>query len=331
MRVGGRLQQTGWPFHRQHPILLPKSYLVELFVRQQHIERKHQGVEATVAFLRQKFWIISARRIIRKVKEGCVVCRRFDANTCEEVVAPLPESRVDHQYPFCVCGLDYAGPLAARTQGDVCKVWIALFSCATTRAVHLEIVTGLSVDEFLLAFRRFVSRRARPRRMISDNAPTFRAAAGIVDIDWSFNLPGSPWFGGFYERLVSSVKAPLRKVLGQALLHLQELYTVLPEIEALINSRPLTHEGDHVDQPAITPALLMGQVWQDSSSKSASMHAELGKSAMIKRAKHVNEVTQHLKTRWQEEYIAQLRLFNWPTRAAPTTVQVGELVYVGTD
>ena len=218
MRVGGRLQQTGWPFHRQHPILLPKSYLVELFVRQQHIERKHQGVEAMVAFLRQKFWIISARRIIRKVKEGCVVCRRFDANTCEEVVAPLPESRVDHQYPFCVCGLDYAGPLAARTQGDVCKVWIALFSCATTRAVHLEIVTGLSVDEFLLAFRRFVSRRARPRRMISDNAPTFRVAAGIVNMDGSFNQPGSPWFGGFYERLVSSVKAPLRKVLGQALL-----------------------------------------------------------------------------------------------------------------
>ena len=99
----------------------------------------------------------------------------------------------------------------------------------------------------------------------------------------------------------------------------------------MINSRLLTHERDHVDQPAITPALLMGQVWQDSSSKSANMRGKLGKSAMIKRAKHVNEVPQHMKTRWQEEYIAQLRLFNWPTRAAPTTVQVGQLVYVGTD
>ena len=157
-------------------------------------------------FLCHDFWIISSRRIIRKVKTACVRCRRheLEAPTGNQVTPPLPKGRVSLARPFSFCGIDYAGPLIARCQTGTCKVWIALFVCGSTRAIHLEIVTSLTAEEFLLAFRRFVARRHQPLHIISDNASTFKAASQIMAIKWEFIPPCSPWFGGFYERLVKN-------------------------------------------------------------------------------------------------------------------------------
>ena len=330
LRVGGRLQQTTWPFERKHPVLLDKHHLTELLVRHHHIERKHQGVEGLVAFIRRSLWIIGGRKMIRKMKDKCIVCKKFDANPIDEIIAPLPAERVSYTYPFGICGIDYAGPLLANGGGRICKVWVALFVCATTRAVHLEMVTNLTTDEFLLAFRRFIARRAKPQKIFSDNATTFRAAAEAIQCTWEFNPPAAPWFGGFYERLVQSVKAPLQKVVGQALLHIQDLYTVLTEIEALINARPLTHEGDHTDKPAVTPAMLSGQIWQTTDLEIDTNRPELRKADMLKRTEHVKNVACHLKTRWQEEYVAQLRLFNRGAQPSLNRcIEVGDVVYVG--
>lgn len=330
LRVGGRLQQATWPFQRKHPILLDKHHLTELLVRHHHIARKHQGVEALVAFIRRSMWIIGGRKMIRKMKDRCVVCRKFDSSSINQITAPLPAERVNYTYPFGVCGVDYAGPLLANVGGKACKVWIALFVCATTRAVHLEVVVNLSTDEFLLAFRRFTSRRAKPQKIFSDNATTFRAAVEAIDCTWEFNPPAAPWFGGFYERLVQSIKAPLQKVIGQGLLQIQELYTILTEIEELINARPLTHEGDHLDKPAITPAMLCGQIWQTNDLQIEAERPELHKAKVLKRAEHVNNVARHLKTRWQEEYVAQLRLFNLGSQQSLSrALKVGDVVYVG--
>ena len=110
-------------------------------------------------------------------------------------------------------------------EGEEVQVWIALFTCGTTRAIHSEVVSSLSLADFLLAFRRFTGRKGQPREIISDNALTFRAAAETLDITWIFNPPRSPWFGGFYERLVKAVKTPRRKVLGKALVSLIEMQT----------------------------------------------------------------------------------------------------------
>ena len=73
------------------------------------------------------------------------------------------------------------------------KIWIALFVCGTTHAVHLEIVDSLATDEFLLAFRRFVPRRPMPFQIRSDNATTFRTASVVLSVRWIFNPPCSPW------------------------------------------------------------------------------------------------------------------------------------------
>ena len=130
---------------------------------------------------------------------------------------------------------------------------------------------------------------------------------------------------------MKSIKAPLQKVIGQGLLRIQELTTVLTEIEALINARPLTHEGDILDEPAVTPAMLSGQMWQSGIADNEIIDTnrpELCKADMVRRARHVQNVTEHLKTRWQEEYVAQLRLFG-SQHSASRQIAVGEVVYAG--
>ena len=123
------------------------------------------------------------------------------------------------------------------------KVWIALFVCGTTRAINLEIVDSLATGDYLLAWRRFCARRGTPHRVRSDNATVFVAAAKVLLVTWAFNPTAAPWFGGFYEQMVRSVKTPLRKVLGRALLGRVELETVITEIECTVNQRPLTCVG----------------------------------------------------------------------------------------
>ena len=83
-----------------------------------------------------------------------------------------------------------------KSRVGVQKIWIALFVCGTTRAVHLEIVDSLATDEFLLAFRdrRFVARRSMPLKIRSDNATTFRAASVVLSVRWIFNPPCNQWW-----------------------------------------------------------------------------------------------------------------------------------------
>ena len=184
LRVGGRWQETTWDFETRHPILLGKHYITEVMVRYHHRKCFHAGDEALLSFLRNKFWIIGSRRLARSVKNRCVTCRRFDGQPCAEMTAPLPGSRVNLVRPFYSCGIDYAGPLLARVSnhGERCEVWIALFVCAQTRAVHLEVVETLTTEDFLLAYRRFVGRRGTPYEIISDSAAMFKTASRILSV-----------------------------------------------------------------------------------------------------------------------------------------------------
>ena len=116
----------------------------------------------------------------------CMRSKRHDSAPCSEMTAPLPAQRIQFERPFKSCGIDYARPLSVRDGADVCKVWLALFLSAASRAIHLEVVRSLQVDDFLLAFRRFAAPRSRPDKIISDNA-TFHAAAKELDIEWSYH------------------------------------------------------------------------------------------------------------------------------------------------
>ena len=202
------------------------------------------------------------------VKGGCISCRRQDARPCSQPMAPLPEDRVRQAPPFAITGIDHAGPLfCSNYPGE--KFYILLFTCAVTRAIHLELVESMSAADTLMALRRFFARRGMCSVIWSDNAKGFVAtsaklleALGSDGPEWKFIVPRAPWWGGWWERLVGSVKAALRKTVGKAKVTRVELETVLHEVEGCLNSRPITFVGDDLDSGKIlSPSLfLLGRI-----------------------------------------------------------------------
>ena len=149
------------------------------------------------------------------------------------------------------------------------KAYICLFTCASTRGIHLKSTTSLDVDAFFLAFRRFTARRGLPSTIWTDNAKTFKRAAKELQrfyrsnvlhnyminhrIPWQFIPPKVPWCGGYWERMVKMVKQILKKMLGRSTLNYDEMNTLLVEVVRVINSRPITYVYD--DKEAVSYAL----------------------------------------------------------------------------
>ena len=329
IRVGGRLSYSKLPEITKHPVILAEHPTVRALLEHLHLKSLHQGVDAVLALAREQYCIIGDRRLLRNIKRRCVTCRRYCATVADEVSTDLPTDRVVWERPFFMCGIDYAGPLFVKTDQGTSKVWIALFVCGTTRAVHLELVDSLTAADFILAWRRFTARRSRPQRVRSDNATVFVAAAKILHVEWIFNPPAAPWFGGFYERMVRSVKAPLRKVLGKALLWRVELETILAEIESSINNRPLTQVGALLDESPITPASLMGtDIWAPEGVSSKEVDSEITCSKLSKRMQYVKTVGEHLHRRWTKEYLVTLNKY----RAGQSRpLRLGDVVFVVDD
>jgi hypothetical protein len=214
---------------------------------------KHAGVDAMIVSLRNSYWILGVRYIAKRVKGQCVLCQKQDAKACNEPVAPLPEVRVSEAPPFTVTGIDFAGPLFCVDLPRT-KLYICLFTCGVVRAVHLELTDSMTTEAFLLAYRRFSARRGVPSIIYSDNAKTFEASKnqlvrsyGHLSPEWKFITPRSPWWGGWWERQVRSVKSSLKKTLGKGCPSRAELETTLIEVESCINSRPRTFVGDSLD------------------------------------------------------------------------------------
>ncbi|CAC5390307.1 unnamed protein product [Mytilus coruscus] len=204
------------------------------------------------------------------------MCRRFEGGAYKmPAMAPLPKSRVSQDVPFSSDGLDYLGTIQVKFECETRKRWICLFTCTVTRALHIEMVHDLTSEEFLYALRRFNSTRGTPCAIVSDNASQFKLSSNAVQsvwsqvihdedvqnfasnsgIRWSFIIELLPWMGGFYERLVGLVKPTLRKTLKKKLLTDVQLQTILKEVEAIINSRPLVYVGDDINSRiTLTPS-----------------------------------------------------------------------------
>uniref|UniRef100_A0A5S6QML0 Integrase catalytic domain-containing protein n=1 Tax=Trichuris muris TaxID=70415 RepID=A0A5S6QML0_TRIMR len=252
-------------------MLLPAKHpLVNLLIREEHERLCHAGVLLTMNKLREKYWILGGRRTVRSVIAGCVRCKRFKAQRIEVPPVTLPLDRVREASVFEVVGVDLAGPLLMKTGR---KAWVVLFTCAVYRAVHLELISSLSTEAFVQSMRRFVARRGRPSIVYSDNGTNFigtREALRKVDwekvkergssqgILWKLTPPTAAWWGGWWERLIRMLKELLRRTLGNTLLTYEELFTVLCDCEAVMNSRPLTYVSDGVaDLEPLTPSMFL--------------------------------------------------------------------------
>jgi len=173
-------------------------------------------------------------------------CRRWSAQPFKlPEMAPLPKERVTRAAPFENTGVDYAGPFTVKgTKGEPEKRWICLFTCLSTRAVHLESVKGMSTAEFLEAFEKFASRRGYPKTLLSDNGTQFLAAAEFVNAEWQNITARAPWKGGVYERLIGLMKNSMKKAIGKRLLHENEWETLVIKTEGLLNNRPICQVSD---------------------------------------------------------------------------------------
>lgn len=264
--------------------------------------------------------------------------------------APLPADRVTKADPFEVTGVDFAGPLFYTDQGSTQKSYIALFTCATTRAVHLELIRDLKTETFLMAFKRFVARRGIPKTVYSDNALTFkRASADLNKIfhaikgsdcqayitdhrsTWKFIVERAAWWGGFWERMVRTVKNILRKVLGRSALDYDSIVTILAQAEAVVNSRPLTCLNSNAE--ALTPLtpshLLIGRRLTSLPSPGDNVVTASTKSTVTRQLQRRSALMDLFWRRWRHEYLLELRSAHFASTLPERSVREGDIVLLG--
>ena len=327
LRCVGRLTNADLEPEARTPVILPNDHeLTRMIIRECHERVHHCGTRATLTELRTRYWVPKGRQTVKRIVNSCVTCKRWQGPAYSAPkVAPLPEFRVREVPAFSKVGIDFAGPLNVKVSGEgTRKVYIAIFSCCVTRALHLELVHDLSAETFQRALRRFSARRGTPSLIVSDNAKTFKATEKALEkiqnhpefranldnlkIEWKFNLERAPWWGGFFERMVGSVKRCLRKVLGNARLTSDELLTVLVEIEATLNS--LTYEYDELDEEALTPShLIFGRRIKSMPYEPIEEEME-GEDSCSRRFRFLSLRLAHFWKRWRTEYLAGLREYH---------------------
>ena len=177
LRVGGRISQSTLDINRCHPYILTKDHFTNLLINYEHIRNCHANVQLLRTILLKNYWIINARSTIKGCIYNCLICLKLKSQINTQLMGELPKSRMTISRPFTTTGVDFAGPLTLKASKGRCnkttKAWVALFICFSTRAIHLELVSELSVEAFIAALKRFVSRRRKPTDIYSDNGKNF--------------------------------------------------------------------------------------------------------------------------------------------------------------
>ena len=356
LRCKGRLSNLDLPYSARFPILLDAAhYFTTLIVWSCHGRVMHGGVKETLTELRSKFWLVRGRNFVRKLIFNCVTCKKQDGRPYKSLnPPPLPEFRVKEAPPFTYVGLDYVGPLYVKYTSELDeKAWICLITCCVSRAVHLEVVPNMTAQAFLRCFTRFTARRSTPLLVVSDNAKTFKAASKELRAlmndpqvkkffcqqrtKWSFNLEKAPWWGGFFERLVGSLKRCLKKTIGRAKLSYEELVTAVTEAESIMNSRPLSYVSSEDLEEPLTPAhLLSGRRILSlpdryrENPEDEDFEFDLSTDDLNKRVRYLNNVIDHFWRRWRNEYLAELRnAHKSPAKSVEKSrVKIGDVVLV---
>ena len=168
--VGGRLKHCNVPENFKHQIILPNHHVVKLLVQHLHEENHHCGREQLMSTVREKFWIINGRAVIRDVINNCLICKRRRIKPQTHLMAELPAERTSFdEAAFTFTGVDYFGRITikqskkTRSTKGMDKRYGVVFTCLTFRAVHLKVAGDLSTDSFIMALKRFIARRGRPR------------------------------------------------------------------------------------------------------------------------------------------------------------------------
>ncbi|XP_046145012.1 uncharacterized protein LOC123988552 [Osmia bicornis bicornis] len=331
LRVGGRLKNSSIPFSQRHPIVLPKARVTSLIIESEHRTQLHTGIQNTLYAIRRRYWPIDGRSQVWKTIKTCLRCLRAQPPPVNYIMGNLPEARVTESRPFTNTGVDYCGPFYIKERRHRnrtrVKVYVAVFVCLAVKAVHLELVSDLTTEAFLAALRRFIARRGLCKNLYSDNGTNFVGACNEFReihellksddhtqkvktflasrfIEWSFIPPHAPHFGGLWEAAVKAFKHHLTRVIGTELNTFEDLNTLIIEIEAILNSRPLTPiSTDANDLLALTPGhFLIG----DSLTSLRERDFTDTPANRLSSWQHVQQMRQHFWNRWHREYLNEL-------------------------
>lgn len=330
--VGGRLRNSYLNHSTKYPIILPQKHrLSELIIEEAHQATLHGGVRVTLNYLRQKYWIPGGLNIIKGQLRRCVKCARYNTTKQTQLMGNLPKARVTPSRPFYNCGVDFAGPVDIKINKGrgvkTSKGYIAVFICLATKAVHLEVVSDLTSNAFLAALKRMVSRRGIPKHIYSDcgtnfvganrelirqfkleqtfNSDSFNINLSKTGIEWHFNAPAWPSAGGIWEAAVKSMKYHLKRVIGEQKLTYEEFSTLLTQVEACLNSRPLIALTEDTDdlECVLTPGhFLVGEHLTALPEESYEKEVTLKTRWQL-----VQKMVQHFWKRWSSEYLHNLQ------------------------
>ena len=269
------------PEKAQHPIFLPKNHHVSRFVARRALEfqSRHCGKEYVLSLIRQKFWIVGARPLVKGVLRECIPCKRLKGRPgVQEMADLLSEGVTPDNPPFSYLGVDSFGHLVVKRDRSQLKGYSCLFTCLTMRAIHIEKLDSLEVYSFINAFVRFCARRGVPERVRPDIGTNFvggekelreamrswnddsNAKAHFLqkEIKWEFNLPAASHMGGIWERQIRTVRKVLNVILREQIVDDERLCTLFRAVESIVNGRPLTVLSDDPnDETLLTPIHLL--------------------------------------------------------------------------
>lgn len=333
LRVNGRLTNADITYEQKFPLILPSNnHVVRLLIEQEHVRLGHAGAQLVLANLRLRYWPLRGIREVKSAIKNCVICHRLKAISAEQLMGSLPHDRVTACRPFLKVGIDFGGPILIKQsrirKSITTKGYIALFVCMVTKAVHIELVSSLSTEAFLLTLKRFIARRGFPHTIYSDNATNFQGANNKLrdiyrffksernldtirdflssrEINWKFIPPVSPHWGGLWESSIKSAKYYLKRIIGNYTLTFEELSTVLSQIEAIINSRPLCPiSSDPRDLSCLTPShFLIGEPLTSFPEHDVSNLPD----NTLKFWNYCSKIRQHFWKRWSLEYLNRLQ------------------------
>ncbi|XP_057662249.1 uncharacterized protein LOC130897426 [Diorhabda carinulata] len=353
IRVGGRLKNTYSSFNIKHPILLSSKHnFTKLIFNHKHSQLLHPGPQLLLSSVRQFYWPVGGSILAKQTVRNCVNCFKFNPIPFSCPMSNLPNERIRPTLPFEVTGVDYAGPFYILNKpgkgAKLNKCYLAIFVCFCTKAIHCEIVTDLTSNNFLACLKRFVSRRGVPKIIYSDNGTTFHGTnnllkdlskflfnnqASIVNstsqynIQWKFIPPYTPNHGGLWEAAVKSCKFHLKRALINNNVTYEEMCTLVIQIEGILNSRPLfAQSNDPNDLSPIKPShFLIGRVL----TSIPNIDYTNTNKYRLTRLEHIQKFYQQFWRRFSRQYISQLhQQYKW--KDAPSTISVGTLVLIKT-
>lgn len=333
LRVGGRLDNaTHLDFSKKHNIILPKHcHVTKLIISHEHLMLMHAGLKLVLGSLCQKYCIINSVREVKSVINKCITCCKLKAAASQQLMGSLPKERITPARIFENTGLDYCGPFeikqSALRSSIIGKGYVAVFVCFASKAVHLEVVTDMTTDTFIAAFKRFTGRRGYPQNIFCDNGSTFRGANNKLKelhdlhkkdyfqkavndyvlqkgIQFHFIPKYSPNHGGLWEAAVKSAKFHFKRIASNRTFTYEQFNTIIIEIEAILNSRPLTPlSHDTSDFSYLTPGhFLIGA--ELTSAPQPDLAAVPSNRLRFWRC--CEQIRQHFWNVWSKEYLSLL-------------------------